>query len=109
MSLDITIQLKDGKTLRDCALEVQALNAYVGMMGINPATGEDWFPRPIACNPDSESQEGFLGSVNTPPDEQNYVQVRIDNYLYINWGKLPAAPTTFVVVSGKPESTAVFA
>ena len=107
--LDIVIQLKAGKTLKDCANEVQALNNYVGQMGINPATGEDWFPRPIQCNPDSTTPEGFLGSVNTPPDEQGYCNVRIDNYLYINWGKLPASPSTFDVVSGKPESTGVFA
>jgi len=107
--LDITIQIKTGKTLKDVATEVQALNAYVGQMGINPATGEDWFPRPIACNPLSETQEGFIGAVNTPPDAQGYVQVRIDNYLYLNTSKLPAIPTTFAFVYGKPETTAVFA
>ena len=79
------------------------------MMGINPATGEDWFPRPIKCNPDATNQEGFLGDANSPPDEQGYVNVRIMNYQYINWGKLPASPTTFVVVSGRPDATGVFA
>ena len=106
--LDIVIQLKEGKTLKQVATEIKALNNYVGQMGINPATGEDWFPRPIQCNPDSTQPEGFLGSVNTPPDEQGYVNVRLADYTYINWGKLPAAPTTFDVVSGKPESTGGF-
>lgn len=107
--LDIVIQIKAGKTLKDVALEIQALNQYVGQMGINPATGADWFPRPIKCNPDSTSTEGFLGDVNTPPDPQGYVNVRIMDYQYINWGKLPAMPSTFTVVSGKPDDTGVIA
>ena len=108
MSLDIVIQLKAGKTLKDVATEIKALNAYVGQMGINPATNEDWFPRPIMCNPDSTIPEGFLGALNSPPDTQGYVNVRLTDYAYINWGKLPAQPTTFDVVSGKPESTGGF-
>lgn len=109
MPLDIVVQLKTGKTLADVATEIKALNSFVGKMGINPATGEDWFPRPIQCNPEATQPEGFLGSVNSPPDEQGYVNVRLDNYQYINWGKLPAQPTTFDVVSGKPDSTGAFA
>jgi len=57
--VELRIKLKTGKTLKDAATEVAALNAYAGTEG---------FPRPIACDPLSEAPEGFLGSVNTPPD-----------------------------------------
>ena len=107
--LDLVLQFKGAATLKDVANEITALNGYVGKLGVNPATGEDWFPRPFACNPNSINQEGFVGSVNTPPDEQGYFNVRLDNYDYINWGKLPATPQTFSVVSGKPPSTGIFA
>lgn len=107
--LDLVLQLKGTATLKDVATEIKTLNAYVGQLGINPATGEDWFPRPFKCNPDATNAEGFVGDVNTPADEQGYFNVRIANYDYINWGKLPATPQTFSVVSGKPPSTGVIA
>jgi hypothetical protein len=107
--MDIVLRLKGTSTLKDVATEIAALNTYVGKLGINPATGQDWFPRPFTCNPESTNPEGFLGEGNTPPDDQGYFTVRIANYLYIDWGKLPAMPTTFYVISGKPETTGVIA
>lgn len=109
MALDLVLQLKNGADLKAVATEVKALNAYVGHLGLNPATGEDWFPRPFKCNPDSTSVEGFVGDVNTPPDVQGYFNVRINDYTYINWGMLPQQPQTFNIVTGKPETTGIFA
>ncbi len=106
--MDITIKLKAGATIKDAALEVQALNQYVGKMGINPETGEDYFPRAIPCNPDSETPEGFLGMVNTPVDEFGRLNIRLD-FEYLDLSALPAQPTTFSFVLGKPAKTGNFA
>ncbi len=35
---------------------------------------------PIPCNPTSESYEGYLGDVNSRPNEFGYVTIRISNY-----------------------------
>lgn len=107
--LTITVKAKNGATLRQIATEIQALNQYVGQIGTNPETGEDWFPRPIACNPDSEVQEGFVGDCNTPMDSFGRFQVMISNYEYIDWDALPAQPQTFSIISGKPATTGAFA
>ena len=97
--IDIVVKLKPEATLRDVALEVQALNAYAGT---------EEFPRPIPCNPDSEQVEGFLGLVNTPPDEMGRVNVRID-YEFLDLSFLPAEPQTFTFILGKPDETGEFA
>lgn len=106
--IDVTIKLKPGKTLKDVALEIQQLNQYVGQMGINPETGEDYFPRAIPCNPDSEKQEGFVGVVNTPPDEYGRVNVRLP-FEYLDLSALPAQPSTFSFIVGVPIQTGHFA
>jgi hypothetical protein len=93
--IDITIRLKEGKTLKDVVAEVQQLNSFFGT---------EQFPRPIPCNP----EEGTVGLVNTPPDENGYVNIRID-YEYLDLSFLPAQPTTFNFVIGKPATTGVFA
>ena len=89
--VELRIKLKTGKTLKDAATEVAALNAYAGTEG---------FPRPIVCNPLSTTPEGFLGSVNTPPDTDGFVTARVDNYSYLDLGNLPAQPQTFSFVFG---------
>ena len=89
--VELRIKLKTGKTLKDAATEVQSLNAYAGTAG---------FPRPIASNPLSETPEGFLGSVNTPPDAGGFITARVDNYDYLDLGNLPAQPQTFSFVFG---------
>lgn len=86
---DIIIKIKEGKTLADAATEVQLLNQFVD--GVN-------FPRPIKSNPLSEQPEGFLGDVNTPPDANGFVTVRLADYSYFDLAildSLPAKPTTF--------------
>lgn len=86
---DIIIKLKEGFTLADAAQEVQILNTFVD--GVN-------FPRPIKSNPDAEQPEGFLGDVNTPPDENGFVTVRLSDYDYFDLAildTLPAKPSTF--------------
>jgi hypothetical protein len=86
---DIIIKLKDGFTLADVAQEVQLLNTFVD---------GDKFPRPIKCNPDATQDEGFLGDVNTPPDANGFVQIRLMDYEWFDLGildMLPAKPTTF--------------
>lgn len=69
--MDLAIKLIEGKTLRDVALEIQMLNIGMAPLLVNG---------PIPCNPDSEIPEGFLGDVNTPPNEFGYVTVRIEAY-----------------------------
>ena len=91
--------------LRAAATEIKGINAYVGKMGINPETGEDFFPRPIPCNPDCDKAEGMLGD-NTPPDMYGRLVVRLP-FTYIDFSMMPI--TTFTVVGGKPEMTAVIA
>ena len=97
--IDIVVKLKPEMTLRDVALEVQQLNQFAGT---------EEFPRPIPCNPDSEQVEGYLGLVNTPPDEMGRVNVRID-YEFLDLALLPAIPQTFTFIIGKPAETGVFA
>ena len=43
--------------------------------------------------------EGFIGDVNTIPNEFGYVTVRIENYESFEWEVMPS---TFVIVSGYP-------
>ena len=86
---DIIIKLKEGKTLADVAQEVQLLNTFVD---------GDKFPRPLKSNPDSTAPEGFLGDVNTPPDANGFVSVRLMDYEWFDLGildMLPAKPQTF--------------
>ena len=84
------------------AAEVEQLNQFA-------QEGTD-FPRPIKCNPKAEKVEDTLGDVCTPPDANYRMQVRIDNYSYIDQEFFPAAPKTFTfVVGNKPEETGVFA
>jgi hypothetical protein len=99
MITEVVIRLKDGKTLMDAALEVQALNQYAGTPD---------FPRPVPCNPESAIPEGFLGLVNTPPDADGFVVVRIE-YDYFDLGKLPAPPQTFSFVFGRTPATGAIA
>lgn len=46
-----------------------------------------------------EVPEGFLGDVNTPPNEAGYITVRICNYESLEW---EVFPTSFTLVSGYP-------
>lgn len=89
---ELVIRIKEGFTLADVANEVTTLNQFAG-------TPE--FPRPIPARPDAEKPEDFLGLVNTPPDENGFVTVRID-YEYLDLGFLPQQPQTFNFVFGKP-------
>ena len=102
MSLDITAKIKAGKTITDVCSEIITLNTLVGKLGINPETGEDFFPRPIPVTAST------VGSAMTPVDAYGRFQTRIDNYEYIDWSLLPA-PQTFTIVSGKPSTVPVFA
>ena len=105
----MTIRIADGKdgkplTLRDVALEVQALNAYVNPVGK--------FHTAIPCNPDSETQEGFLGICNTPPtttEDGSFVSVQVDGYQWIDVGFFPAMPSTFSVIACGQPPVGVFA
>jgi hypothetical protein len=76
-----------------CATEVEALNQLV-----NGTT----FPRPVKCNPDATQPEGYLGDVNTPPDSEGFVTVRLADYDYFDLGFLPVGvvPQTFSFVYG---------
>lgn len=102
MSLDITAKIKSGLTIQHVCAEITALNQLVGTLGINPETGEDFFPRPIPVTEDT------VGNAMTPVDEYNRFQTRIDDYEYMDWSLLPA-PQTFTIVSGRPATVAVFA
>jgi len=89
--MQLTIKLTDGATLRDAALEIQALNALMSSLLVNG---------PLPCNPDSETVEGFLGDANTPPNEFGYVTVGISSYRKLI---LPnVAPQSFSFVFGEP-------
>lgn len=102
--------------LKVAAQEIALLNGY--------AAEGTAFPRPIECNPDAmwwveetasaiEGEppvpahwagvvEGFLGNVNTPPSDNGMVSVRTEQYEWINVSLLPAMPTTFNFILGKP-------
>ena len=109
MSVDIVGKLKTGKTIHDVALWVQAINAYVGQVGTNPETGEDYFPRLIKVNPDAVKIEDMIGDVTTPPDVYGRFMVRLTDYEYLDWSILPMDTAPFTIVSGKPAVTGSFA
>ncbi len=91
---ELKIKIKPGFTLADVATEVQALN-----QAVNGTT----FPRPIKCNPLSEQPEGFVGDVNTPPDVDGFVTIRLADYGYFDTGlvaDLGLTPQTFSFVYG---------
>lgn len=88
---ELKIRIKPGFTLADVAMEVVALNQFVD---------GDKFPRPIFANPQSKQPETFLGSINTPPDADGFVTVRLADYDYLDLGFLPQQPTTFTFVYG---------
>jgi len=54
---------------------------------------------PIPCNPVADHTEGYLGNINTPPNEFGVVQVRIENYAAL---KIPFLPpeAPFVIYLG---------
>ena len=105
--MDCTIKLlkKDGDIRYspwEVAAEVEQLNQFA-------QEGTD-FPRPIKCNPQALNVEDTVGDACTPPDANYRMQVRIDNYSYLDMEFFPAPPTTFTfVVGGIPEETGVFA
>ena len=105
--MDCTLKLlKKNETERytpwEVAAEVELLNQFA-------QEGTD-FPRPFKCNPNAEKVEDTLGDACTPPDANYRMQVRIDNYSYIDQEFFPQQPTTFTfVVGGVPEETGVFA
>lgn len=71
------------------AEEVQLLNNFV-----NGTT----FPRPLKSNPEATQVEGYLGDVNTPPDANGFVTVRLLDYDFFDLAvldSLPGKPTTF--------------
>lgn len=104
MAVDIIIKLnKDNYDVEDsinpwrpalvaAALEIQQLNAILPEVQVSG---------PIACNAESEYIEGFLGDVNTLPNEYGYVTARI-----ANWRKLVVpigiSPNSFSFVYGQP-------
>lgn len=103
-------KLKPNKTIRDVAAEIQAMNQLVGTLGINPETGEDYFPRPIKCDPNAATLENCIGDGVTIPDQYGRFAVQISDVDYIDWSVLPMQPQTFTVISGnKPFSTGNFA
>lgn len=89
--------------VRAVALELEALNQYVGQMGINPETGEDYFPRPIPANSACTKIEGMLGD-NSIPDAYGRMIIRVP-FEYLDYSMLPI--TTFSFVGGKPAATPV--
>lgn len=78
--------------LVSAALEIQQLNQILPEAQVSG---------PIPCNPEAEYIEGFLGDVNTLPNEYGYVTARI-----ANWRKLVipigVTPTSFAFVYGTP-------
>lgn len=105
--MDLILKLKEGYTLRDVALEIQQINTYLMAQTVTETVNGETITRPLMlygplqCNPDSECPEGFLGSVNTPPNEYGFVTIRIENYESLEM-ELPAMPLTFVIVMGYP-------
>ena len=96
------------------ANEIQTLNKFSGTVS---------FPRPIPSNPNAMTRvtkldgtfgpwtgtvESFLGLVNTPPDSEGFVTVRID-YEYLDLSFLPAQPNTFTFVFGRPSTAGAIA
>lgn len=91
--------------LKASALEIEQLNSSLVSGGLVP----------IKVNPNSDTIEGFLGEVNTPPtvsDSPSYdglVTVRIKEYDFIDLSLLPAQPTTFYFIAGTPPQSGTIA
>lgn len=112
--------------LQAVAYEIQALNNFVGLLGVNPDTGEDAFPRPITCNPSAVYQEEVtdldgntitqwagvqeqvIGDANTIPTEDGMVTIILANYDWINFRFLPEMPTTFSIIGVIPPHSGRF-
>ena len=88
--MQLNIKLNEGMTLKHAAMELEQMNSALSSILVNG---------PILCNPNSEVPEGFLGNVNTPPNEFGYVSIVIENYrkLILPQG---VAPSTFSIVLG---------
>lgn len=94
--ITLTIQLKaeyaDAKyTPQETAYWLPAMQASaMAIQQLNMLFAEQLIHGPLKSNPESETMEGFLGDVNTPPNEFGVVTVVIGNYASLKIPYLPA-------------------
>ena len=94
--LTLTIQLKeeycDKKfTPQETAYWQPALVASaMAIQQLNPLFAEQLIHGPLKSNPEATQAEGFLGDVNTPPNECGVLSIVIENYASLKIPHLPA-------------------
>lgn len=90
--MELVIKIKEGFTLKDCALAIQQLNVAMAPLLVNG---------PIPVNPEAEQQELLIGDACTLPNEFGYVRIRLNSYRKLILPQLPAT-TPFDIVLGEP-------
>lgn len=94
--LQLTIQLKPefcdpAYTPQETAYWLPAMQASaIAIQQLNQLFADQLVHGPFKSNPASETTEGFLGDVNTPPNEFGVVTIVIENYNCLKIPYLPA-------------------
>lgn len=94
--IQLTIQLKQeyadtNYTPQETAYWLPCLQAAaMAIQQLNTLFAEQLIHGPLKSNPESETAEGFLGDVNTPPNEFGVLTVVIEAYAALKIPYLPA-------------------
>lgn len=94
--ITITIQLKEELADKNFTPEEDAYWWPVGRMAamavlqLNTLFADQLIHGPLNANPESETWEGLLGDVSTPPNTFGVMSVRLENYASLKIPYLPA-------------------
>jgi hypothetical protein len=96
--MELTIKVKESKTLTDVAIKIQQFNTIAEALLVNG---------PIAANPDAPKDEDKCGDGCTPLNAYGYSTIVIANYrkLILDPQMLGFFADTFDVIIGAPVET----